>query len=143
VQTEFDKENAQFSPDTRWVAYDSAESGRSEIYVQSFPDPVTRFQVSTGGGFRPRWARDGEELFYLALDSKLMAVKVKTGPALRAGAPDALFAIPLVGPLDANGDAIAFDVSANGLRFLIRSRVRESTRSPITVVLNWTSTLKK
>ena len=76
---EFDENTGDFSPDGRWVAYESNESGRYEIYVQPFPGPGGKWQVSTNGGTAPVWRRDGKELFYVAPDRKLMAVPVKTG----------------------------------------------------------------
>ena len=79
------------SPDGRWLAYVSDESGRYEVYVQSFPGGGGKRQVSTGGGIGPRWRGDGKELFYHAPDGKLMAVPVKSGASFEAGAPVALF----------------------------------------------------
>src|SRR5262249_36630279 len=81
----------QFSPDGRWIAYTSDESGQSQIYVQSFPAGGGKYQVSTGGGTQPRWRRDGKELFYIAADGKLMAVDVKTAPKFEIDVPKALF----------------------------------------------------
>ena len=74
--------NGQFSPDGKWVAYSSNESGRWEVYVTSFPEAHGKWQVSNAGGDQPRWRSDGKELFYLGPDSRMMAVPVKTGPIL-------------------------------------------------------------
>jgi eukaryotic-like serine/threonine-protein kinase len=90
LQSPFNKTDARFSPDGRWVGYTSDESGVSQVYVQSFPEPAFRSQVSVAGGSQPRWRRDGKELFFLATDRKLMAVHVKTAPAFEAGVPVAL-----------------------------------------------------
>src|SRR5262249_31779735 len=86
----------QFSPDGKWIAYASNESGRYEIYVESFPPGSDRSQVSTTGGTQPRWRRDGKEIFYLAADRKLMAAAVQSG-AFQAQTPVALFQTPLGG----------------------------------------------
>src|SRR5713226_6400317 len=78
LQTEFNEIGAKLSPDSKWVAYTSNESGQNEVYVQTFPSPGGKSPISTGGGNRPVWRRDGRELFYIAADGKLMAVEVKT-----------------------------------------------------------------
>src|SRR5204862_49735 len=83
---------AQFSPDGRFVAYVSDESGRAEVYVQSFPASGGKWQISTGGGDQPQWRRDGGELFYMAPDKKLMAVPIAPGNEFAPGSPVALFA---------------------------------------------------
>src|SRR5205807_8742277 len=83
--------NGQFSPDGKWVAYASNETGKWEIYVTSFPEPRGKWQVSVGGGEQPRWRGDGRELFYLSSDSKMMAVPVTTGANFDASTPVALF----------------------------------------------------
>jgi eukaryotic-like serine/threonine-protein kinase len=138
--SDFDKQEARFSPDTHWVAYQSDESGRNEVYVRSFPNPDTRYQVSTAGGRRPRWRSDGKELFYLSPDNRMMAVPVKaTPPTLDFGAPTALFSVSAAtSPAEAN-----FEVARDGKRFLIADVVSQVVLSPITVVLNWRPTLKK
>jgi Tol biopolymer transport system component len=145
LETDFNKANGQFSPDSRWLAYDSDESGRSEVYVQSFPEPATRLQISTAGGTQPRWRRDGRELFYVARDGKLMVVAVRSaGEVFEADVPVALFDIP-GGNSSEVGYQVGYqyDLSGDGQRFLVRNVVRPATRSPITVVLNWTAALKK
>jgi len=146
LQTHFDKENPRFAPDTRWIAYDTAESGRSEVYVQSFPDAAFRSQVSTAGGHQPRWRRDGKELYYITDEGALMAVPVQTRPAFAAAAPVELFRISAASPtafIDAFSAGIAYDVTADGQRFLVKTLVQAPVRSPMTVVLNWTAELKK
>ena len=79
LQTEFDEQHGRFSPDGKWVAYTSNESGRQEVYVQSFPVSGAKFQISSGGGREPHWRKDGTELFYIGEDRTLTAVPVKLG----------------------------------------------------------------
>jgi serine/threonine protein kinase/Tol biopolymer transport system component len=143
LQTEFNERQGQFSPDTRWVAYVSDESGRPEIWVQQFPvssSEGSKMRISVDGGDQPRWRRDGKELFYVSLDRKLMATDVSLGSALKPGITKALFAAPIqVG--DETVDAFRWDVAGHGDRFLINTATTAS--EPLTVVLNWTSALKK
>jgi Tol biopolymer transport system component len=91
LATKANETQGQFSPDPRWIAYASDESGVYEIYVQPFPPTGGKWQVSTGGGVQPRWRRDGKELFYVAFDRTLMAVDVSTTPAISFGAPRRFF----------------------------------------------------
>jgi eukaryotic-like serine/threonine-protein kinase len=147
LQTEFNNERGRFSPDGRWIAYASDESGRFEIYVRQFsPDSRGtsssgggKWLISTGGGINPRWRRDGNELYYFAPDGKIMAVEVATSPAFRAGVPKALFEAPL----DPNSIAAQWDVTADGKRFLIPASKTQSEQPPFNVVLNWQAALKK
>ena len=140
LQTPFTEQGAQFSPDGRWIAYTSNETGTREVYVQSFPAAGGKWQISSGGGTMPKWRRDGKELFYTN-GGKLMSVEVKTGGStFDAGTPTVLFenrAFALRGP------AAAFDATADGQRFLVPIPVEETTSTPITVVLNWTAGLRK
>ncbi|HEX5854746.1 MAG TPA: protein kinase [Thermoanaerobaculia bacterium] len=124
------------SPDGRFVAYISNESGRMEVYVQPFPGPGGKWQVSTAGGTAAVWRRDGKELFYLAPDHKLMAVAVKAGATFEMEAPQALFEARLKEDPDRE-----FDVSADGQRFLLVTPGDEST-PPISLVQNWTVLLR-
>ena len=145
ANTEFSEDQGQFSPDGRWIAYTSDESGRSEIYVQPFPAPVGRgskTRVSRDGGSQPRWRRDGKELFYLSPDGKLMAVNVTDGPIFKVGLPESLFQVLVVrGRREAVSDVLSWDVTPDGKRFLI-DRVKTAS-APLTVVLNWTAELRK
>jgi eukaryotic-like serine/threonine-protein kinase len=134
--------NARFSPDGRWVAYASTESGKWEVYVTSFPDARGKWQVSTAGGTQPRWRGDGRELFYLAADSKIMAVPVAGGVNFDGGVPAALFqASPRV--LVATTELATYDVSKDGQRFLINTQLKNPEAQPMTVVLYWSAALKK
>jgi len=132
------QDQAQLSPDSRWIAYRSTESGGSEVYVQTFPPSGGKWQISTAGGVEPRWRGDGKELFYLA-GNKLMAVEVKAGPAsFEAGIPKALFEAPVTSEMRRN----RYVVTADGQRFLMLTPVGEQS-TPLIVVLNWTAGLKR
>lgn len=134
--------NGQFSPDGKWVAYASNETGRWEIYVTTFPDAKGKWEVSTAGGEQPRWRGDGKELFYLSSDAKMMAAPVTTGANFDAGTPVALFqtaprqAVPLF-------DLFAYDVSRDGQRFLILTQLKQSETAPMSIIVNWTAKLNK
>jgi Tol biopolymer transport system component/predicted Ser/Thr protein kinase len=136
LQTEFNERFAKLSPDGRWLAYASDETKRLEIYVQTFPTPGGKWQVSTNGGDRPVWSRDGKELFYIGADQKMMVVDVTGGAKFEAGAPKPLFDAHL-----ATGNTW-FDVSKDG-RFLIPAGLEHSTSVPMTVAINWAARLKK
>jgi Tol biopolymer transport system component len=143
INSNFEESQGQFSPDGRWVAYHSNESGRYEVYVQPFPGPGGKWQISAGGGISPRWCRDAKELFYIAPDGKLMVAQVQTtGQMLEAGAPVALFQTGIVGGGTVTPRNPQYAVSSDGKRFLINT-VDESAASPITIVTNWTAGLKK
>jgi eukaryotic-like serine/threonine-protein kinase len=148
VQTSFDDVQGQFSPDGRWVAYASNETGRYEVYVRPFPGPGGRSPVSTGGGIYPRWRRDGQELYYVTLDDQMMAAPIHLAPdALTPapGAPVTLFStrIALSGNVGTGGFASRpqYAVARDG-RFLLNVTA-EATPPPMTVVLNWPAALKK
>ena len=139
LQTPFSESHGQFSPDGRWMAYESNESGRWEVYVQSFPASGAKWLVSTGGGVQPRWRRDGKELFYLSLDETLMAVGVKPASPFEAGRPKTLFHLrPRGGSVLVTQRSFEYDVSRDGQRFLINTSAEQVNTAPITVVLNWT-----
>src|ERR1700730_10873382 len=97
LQAEFNETQPDLSPDERWVAYASTESGRFEVYIQSFPKPGGKWQVSTGGGVNPPWSRDAKEIFWIGADGKMMVVPIKANPNLEVGIPKALFATRQVG----------------------------------------------
>jgi len=134
--------NAQFSPDGKWVAYASNETGKWEIYVTSFPDARGRWQVSAGGGEQPRWRGDGKELFYLSLEGKMMAAPVTMGANFDAGTPVALFQTTPRQPVLVS-DLFGYDVSRDGQRFLINTQVKQAESAPMSVVLNWPAKLDK
>jgi len=143
LQSQWLIRNAQFSPDGKFVAYASSETGRWEVYVSPFPNFSSRWQVSRGdGGEEPRWRRDGKELFYLAPDGRLMAAEVKTGTGFEAGLPAALFQTHPRQPLSAM-DFFTYDVTADGQKFLVNSKVDIANTAPLSVVLNWASETDK
>jgi Tol biopolymer transport system component len=140
LQTPFTEGGATFSPDGRWLAYVSNESGRPEIYVQPYPGPGGKWQISVDGGTEPVWGRNGRELFYRS-GNKMMAVETTTKPSFSAGKPRMLFegrflanVFPAMNP--------AYDVSADGQRFLMVKR-GEEVPTQINVVLNWFGELKR
>jgi Tol biopolymer transport system component len=135
-------DEARFSPDGRWVAYASTESGLAEIYVASFKGGEFKDgkQVSLGGGNEPQWRRDGRELFYMTGVGQVMSVGVSiTGSSLETTAPRKLFATRASA---ATFGENTYAVSADGERFLVLAPVQDSRPAPIMVVLNWTSLLK-
>jgi Tol biopolymer transport system component len=141
MHTEFWQWAAAFSPDGRWLAYASDESGKREVYVQTFtgtPGTVERgrkWLVSTNGGNFPKWRRDGKELFYRQ-DRKLIAVEIESGETFEASAPSLLFEV--------RQGSVDDDVTADGKRFIIPMPLEETqVRPSITVVLNWQSGLKR
>jgi Tol biopolymer transport system component/predicted Ser/Thr protein kinase len=133
LSTPFNEDQGFFSPDGKWVAYESNESGRNEIYVRPFPGPGGQWQVSTGGGSMPRWRADGKELYYLAPDLKLMAAGVTVqGASLAPGTPEALFQTHV--GVNANGQP--YNVGRDG-RFLILTEVESASSEPIHLLQNW------
>lgn len=137
-KSEFARDNPHVSPDGHWVAYNSLESGRWEVYVAAFPSFNDKRQVSSSGGCQPVWRKDGRELFYRTLGGKLMAVEVKAGSTLQTGVPLFLFQTPA----RLNPVMNEYAVVDDGKKFLLREPVGETT-APITVVLNWSTELKK
>jgi Tol biopolymer transport system component len=132
-------DEAHFSPDDKWIAYNSDESGRMEVYIVPFPPSGARLQVSTRGGMQPRWRADGKELFYLAPDGTLMAVTLRPGESIQAETAQPLFMTRLTAAF--NNDQ--YNVTTDGQRFLLNSPVGQTQVSPITIVSNWTAALKK
>ena len=144
LQASFDEFDPQFSPDCQWIAYTSDESHRAEIYVTPFPPQPSgrrgKRQVSTAGGFLPRWRRDGREIFYRGLDRRLMVAEVVTkGDTLEVGQVRPLFGDT---PNMRQGNPL-YDVSADGQHFLVRTLPEQKSGDPLTLVQNWTAGLKK
>ena len=134
--------NAQFSPDARWTAYASNQTGNWEVYVSPFPIASSKWQVSRGGGQEPRWRRDGKELFYLSADGKMMAVTVKTHSNFEAEPPISIFQTHMRQPIYSM-DAFSYDVTHDGQRFLINTKMDEPNPAPLSVILNWASEIEK
>ena len=133
---------SRVSPDGRWIAYQSTKSGRSEVYVRSFPSLDRERQISSGGAAQPLWSKDGKELYYLTLNTMLMTVEVRSGATLEIGKPMPLFQTPIEGnPLLAQ-----YAASSDGQRFLMMENSREGAGSAGTeqfhVELNWFAALK-
>ncbi|MEJ7608780.1 MAG: hypothetical protein WKF37_21545 [Bryobacteraceae bacterium] len=134
LHTDFNESNAVFSPDRKWFAYSSDESGTEEIYVQSFPPPAGshRWMVSRGGGSHPKWPHDSKDLYYLAPDHQIMAVSLSTRHSFTSGLPRALFQTSM--PHDFR---IGFAVAKGGNRFLIPTMTSQQNSRAATVVVNW------
>ncbi len=141
ANTPFWEQSGTFSPDGRWVAFASRESGRVEVYVTPFPAAGVKWQISSKGGSQPRWRRDGKELFYVSPDGELMAAQVNgTGGRFQVQEVKSLFRVNLfTGP---RSGYPAFDASADGQHFLL-NRASEVQSAPITLLVNWTAHLKK
>jgi len=135
LQTPANEGSGRFSPDVKWLAFTSDESGKSEVFVTSFPTPGRKWQISARGGSQPQWRGDGKELFYRAADNKVMYVAIKPGPAIDASVPRELFQMPT--------GAGGFLVARDGKRFLVNVEVAKPTPPPIQVVLNWTAGLRR
>jgi Tol biopolymer transport system component len=139
----FNENQGQFSPNGRWVAYVSNESGQNEVYVREVATDFSSGSasvggsvlVSRGGGTAPRWRGDGREIYYLAPNGKMMAVAVEPGQEFHVETPTALFQTP--------SGTVFGDVTTDGKRFLLIAPIGSSASVPFTVVLNWTAGLKK
>jgi eukaryotic-like serine/threonine-protein kinase len=129
----------QLSPDNRWIAHFSGESGRTEVYVTPYPNRGGKWRVSTDGGTQPRWRSDGKEIFYVNRESKIVAAEVTAqGDGFQVEAVRPLFGIR------GGGARYAYDVSPDGQRFLVNKRIEDhSPSSPLTVVVNWPAALRR
>jgi eukaryotic-like serine/threonine-protein kinase len=139
VQTDFNERNAQFSPDGKWIAYQSDKTAKFEIYVRPFPGPGGDLLVSANGGAQARWNPNGKELFYVAADDRLMAVPIRfasNGQTIEPGTPVALFTTD-VGSTAINTNRQQYMVAPDGRSFVLNSVLKQSGASPITVILNW------
>jgi Tol biopolymer transport system component len=149
TQTDATDAESRLSPDGRWMAYVSRESGASDVYVRPFPSGEGKWQISPRGGAEPRWRGDGKELFYLAKDQNLMAVPIKANSTFEPGEPKVLFATdrlglpPQLAIRNLYTPSADYLASADGQRFLFNQGVAGTSLSPITVVVNWTAGLKQ
>jgi Tol biopolymer transport system component len=142
LQTPFRELEAVFSPDGRWIAYTSDESGRGEVYVTPFPGPGRKWQVSTSGGILPRWSGTGREIFFgsreVGSGDRLMAAEVSAqGDTFQVGPTQPLFEMRSQRP------GTFFDVTPDGQRFLVNTATQAQVSVPITLVVNWPAELKK
>jgi Tol biopolymer transport system component len=138
VQTQFRELEAVFSPDGRWIAYTSEESGRFEVYVTPFPGPGRKWQVSTSGGDLPHWSGTGREIFFVGTGERIMAAEVSaSGDTFQVGRTQQLFEIRSQRPGN------VFDVTPDGQRFLVNTAPQLQISVPITLVVNWPAELKK
>ncbi|MBK5291794.1 MAG: serine/threonine-protein kinase [Acidobacteriia bacterium] len=137
----FNELNGNLSPDRRWLAYSSDETGRHEIYVQDFPRANEKMQISNSGGVEPRWRGDGKDLYYLSPDGKLMVVSVKSGDRFSAEAPAALF--PVRVSRDINPFRTNYAVSPDGQSFVVNTLTEEPRPTPIVVVTNWLKAVRR
>jgi Tol biopolymer transport system component len=147
AQSGFRTIDARFSPDGKWIAYVSEDTERTEVYLRAVPGgtssgPGAQWQVSTEGGQRPAWRADGKELFYVALDRRLMAVPIATGAGVEKGAPRSLFQTRVFG-FSLVSVSSPYSVATDGRRFLINSLPEEVEEAPITVWVNCQAGLKK
>ncbi|HEY6448522.1 MAG TPA: protein kinase [Acidobacteriaceae bacterium] len=127
--------NGQISPDGKWVAYASNETGEWEIYVTTFPGGAGKFQVSRGGGSEPRWRGDGKEMFYLSPSGMLMAVTVSLGDTFASGTPAALFQVRGRAPISST-DLFTYDVTRDGQRFIVNEYLKPQRIAPLVIVQN-------
>jgi eukaryotic-like serine/threonine-protein kinase len=139
TQTPSRERDGRFSPDGKWIAYTSDESGDPEVYVQSFPTPGAKSLVSIGGGTQPRWSRDGKELFYLAADGRLMSAGVRTGSGFQSSTPVVLFETSLL----ASNVPGSYAVSRDGQKFLLQVPDPGVGAAPMTVLTDWLSTTRR
>jgi eukaryotic-like serine/threonine-protein kinase len=148
LTSEFNEISGALSPDGKWLAYASDETGAAEIYLQPFIGRAVtsgndrragrKLPISTDGGAQPHWRADGKELFYISRDRKMMSVTIKTAPSFEVGIVAPLFATTIQGLVDQ-----AYDVTSDGQRFLITTSSDERRLTPVTLFLNWTAALKK
>ncbi len=140
LNSPFSEGNAQLSPDGRWLTYDSDASGRMDVYVRPFAKPGAERVVSPGGGFGPRWRRDGRELFYIAPDGHLMAVPMAPGKALDPGPAHVLFDARLgVLPYDLP----EYDSTPDGQRFLVNKVAGPVAPEAVNLLFDWTAKLPR
>jgi Tol biopolymer transport system component len=147
VHSNYLEGEAVFSPDGRSIAYTTNDSGQPNVFVQSFPDAGDKLQVSTAGGNAPSWRSDGKGLYYLGLDSTLMAVAIDTTGRVDAGTPQALFPTGMVNSgftVQTASPGLTYAVSKDGQRFLVHARTpRSAGVPPLNVVVNWMAAIQR
>ena len=139
IQSQYDVYAPALSPDGKWLAYESRESGRPEICVIPFLHDTGKWEVSTGGGVLPRWRRDGRELFYISTDNKIMSAEItEQGSSLLIGKVQSLFQI---NPVPFAGGS-NYDVTGDGNKFVVASLAASQVSDPLTLIVNWFALLK-
>ncbi|MBZ5592238.1 MAG: hypothetical protein LAP39_08380 [Acidobacteriia bacterium] len=141
LHTPFYESQGRFSPETnpRWIAYVSDESGRYEVYVDTFPEQRRKTPISTGGGQYPQWGAGGRELYYVSPDFKLMAVSLKPGAdSVEPSAPRELFSLPAV-----DTGYSPYEVAPDGQHLLVRATPQHQAAEPLTVIVNWPALMKR
>jgi serine/threonine-protein kinase len=145
LQSGFNEEDARFSPDGRWVAFESSEAGRKEVYVTSFPKPGAHVRISSGGGQSPRWSADGRELFFLTPGNTLMSavIRPQSGATLDVRPATRLFDVPsrVFGSDLAQGQSASYEVRGDRFLFLVEGKHQD--RHSLTLVTNWTAALTR
>jgi len=146
LHSEFNEDFGQLSPDDRWIAYTSDESGRREVYVRTFPSGEDPKRISIDGGEEPRWRGDGKELFFVGADGKFMAVPMRIGsgakPSLDPSAPQSLFAAPPLAHY--NPYVYDYDVTSDGKQFVLATSVdRSGSSPPLNMIVDWAAALKR
>ena len=139
LRTPFSEALGRFAPEKnpRWIAYQSDESGRYEVYVDTFPERRRKTPISSGGGIWPAWGPGGTELYYVSPNSKLMAVSVKLGNDIaEPSAPRELFRLPVA-------DYSPVEPALDGKRFLVRATPQQAVPEPLNLIVNWTALLKR
>jgi Tol biopolymer transport system component len=135
LKSRFNEGASQISPGGHWLSYSSDESGRSEIYVQSFPTPGSKYQVTTSGSLSSWWSKNGKEMLILGLDFTVLSVDVQTGASFKAGTPRLLF--------KTRQDALWMAATSDLQRFIQVVPVGAAAPNSITVVINWMAGLEK
>ena len=138
LRSPFNEVQGRFSPDGRWIAYVSNESGREEVYVVAFPEPGGKWQISTAGGRAPTWTRGGREIVYRSAADEILSVEVETEPTFQAGIPKALFKAHIP-----PGGGRPYDVTPDGERFLVNLAPSDQVSDPLTLVQNWAAERKR
>ena len=139
LRTQANETHGQFSPDGRFVAYTSNESGQYEVYVQPFPATGGKWLISDHGGTQPRWRRDSKELFYISPAGQLMSAEIRSTLNFERGVPKQLFQTRMSGIANFIPGQLNYGVSADGKRFLVNTEAEQVGSFPITVVVNWTA----
>jgi eukaryotic-like serine/threonine-protein kinase len=142
LSTKSSETNGQISPDGKWVAYASNESGDWEIYVTTFPTAAGKWQVSRGGGIEPRWRGDGKEIFYIGVGNTFAAVPVSSEGTFTAGNPTPLFRTQLRAQVSST-DLFSYDVTKDGQRFLVNRYAKPAQVAPLHIILNATTPATK